>query len=451
MIGLRLQSVVLLAFVDGWLIFGCPLFKSQHCHADCSLPLTNIICQNVQDAELQSVLEQYANISSKPLRLTIQKSPQLHFTARVFSSVIAQLQDLQVESDTIVNEIPKGAFKELANLRSLDLSNNRIAHLHPDDFAGLHNIQNIKLERNPLIDIASGVFDDLKKLQCLDLDHNALTCDCKLLWLKQWSASHPQFWQDDRIISDESGEECDGDIPDCEYPPLMKDRNVTEIPDDICRQGPISGVACLELQTAHCTTYCDNWTPMQIQCSNVGYSELKNLLEKYSKLTDRVLRLDITKSSNLVLNTTLFEAVKVQLVHLRLDHSKVHPQPRMFANLEKLVYLEMEDCEVTGNGLSRGMFDGLTALRGLNLDDTNVDHMDEGLFAPLKSLACLNMDEDDDGVCECDMKWMRTWMHNHTDVFDEKVLMYDYGLKVFCDGDAVDCSVKNSNVSQDDC
>ncbi|XP_055357716.1 slit homolog 3 protein-like [Paramacrobiotus metropolitanus] len=432
----------------------CVAFNTLHCKADCSNIPTKLDCESVVDDELHQLLTQYSNITSTPLRLTIRKSADLHLSQNLFAPVVNQLWDLRIESDTIINEIPSGSFNGLKNVRFLDLSGNKIAHLHAEDFAGLNQIRGIKLERNPLIQIAAGVFDDLNNLRCIDLDDNALTCDCRTLWLKKWSISHPNFWEDDQELYENAGpdQDCDGDIPDCEYPPIMRDRNVTEIPSDICDTA-ISDMECMELQTSHCKTYCDNWTPMQIQCTNVGYAELKGILSRYSQLTDRPLRLDIARSANLALNTSLWEPVKDQLIHLHLDHSAVLLRPNSFANLRRLVFLELSDDELAV--IPRGTFEGLTALKGLSLDDSSVEHIDEGAFAPLTSLACLKLDDHDDhaiGLCDCDMQWLRGWTSNHTQVFDEKVLMYDYGLKVFCDGDDLDCPGKEPGTSQqDDC
>lgn len=429
----------------------CPIFNSLHCRADCTNIPTRITCESVLDEELHRLLMQYGNATSTPLRLTIKKSPGLRLSQRLFAPVIPQLWDLRIESDTIVNEIPSGSFNNLKNLRFLDLSENKIAHLHAEDFTGLSQIRGLKLERNPLIEIAAGVFDDLPNLQCIDLDDNALTCDCRMSWLKSWAVEHPELWEDDKeIYENDAKEDCDGDIPDCEYPPLMRDRNVSQIPADICNTF-LTDIQCMDLQTHHCKLYCDNWNPMQIQCSNVGYSELHGLLQRYSKTVDRVLRLDISKSTNLVMNTSLWEPVKNKLIHLRVDHTSLVLRPGAFSNLQKLIFLEFDDSEIASVPL--GAFDGLTSLRGLTFDDTNIEHIDSMAFGPLKNLVCLKLDEDEEqvGLCDCDMKWLQTWMSNHTRLFDDDILMYDFGLKVFCDGDEIDC-VRNGNGStQDDC
>ena len=100
------------------------------------------------------------------------------------------------------------------------------------------------------------------------------------MWMKKWAAQHPQWWEDDKELYAEEREDCDGDMPDCEYPPMMKDKNVTEIPADVCDDF-LTDLDCLDLQTVHCRTHCDNWTPVQMQCNDVGFEELHGLLSRY--------------------------------------------------------------------------------------------------------------------------------------------------------------------------
>ncbi|OQV14081.1 hypothetical protein BV898_11750 [Hypsibius exemplaris] len=118
---------------------------------DCLNIPNDIVCEAVDDEELTRLLGQYANTSTSPLRLTIRKSPLLHLSHQLFEPVIPHLWNLRLESDTIVNEIPSGSFEGLKNLRSLDLTGNKIAHLHAGDFAGLTSLRGLKLERNPLM------------------------------------------------------------------------------------------------------------------------------------------------------------------------------------------------------------------------------------------------------------------------------------------------------------
>ena len=122
----------------------CPTsLTTVHCHTDCHTVPHDIVCEAVEDDELRSLLVRYANITSHAstttgsgtsnnhaLRLTIRKSPNIHLSGHLFAPVIPHLWDLRLEQDTIVNELPAGAFEGLTNLRSLDLTGNRIAHLH---------------------------------------------------------------------------------------------------------------------------------------------------------------------------------------------------------------------------------------------------------------------------------------------------------------------------------
>ncbi|KAG8189484.1 hypothetical protein JTE90_018136 [Oedothorax gibbosus] len=111
--------------------------------------------------------------------------------------------------------VPRAALKNLTRLRALDLRSNRIAVLREGDFDGFSNalryvfLQNnsisvvepgslsalvsaqwLYLHSNDLREMLSEAFEPLlSTLRVLDIHDNPWRCDCKVLWLRDWSVS----------------------------------------------------------------------------------------------------------------------------------------------------------------------------------------------------------------------------------------------------------------------
>ncbi|KAL0269452.1 UNVERIFIED_CONTAM: hypothetical protein PYX00_007178 [Menopon gallinae] len=96
------------------------------------------------------------------------------------------LQKLYLNKNEI-QKIEVGAFDELRNLKRLDLSYNNINELPKDVFEPLQSLERLKLSHNSITRIHEGVFNGLLSLKQLDISDNPLHCDCKLVWLIEWS------------------------------------------------------------------------------------------------------------------------------------------------------------------------------------------------------------------------------------------------------------------------
>ena len=96
----------------------------------------------------------------------------------VFSD-LSRLEDLNLQRNRIsTRDISGGAFRGLANLKTLDLSYNRMNiqdhGFPPDVFSGLSNLTNLHLNQNPLSIIPSDFFPTLPNVKSLNLQDTQL-------------------------------------------------------------------------------------------------------------------------------------------------------------------------------------------------------------------------------------------------------------------------------------
>ncbi|KAK0396624.1 hypothetical protein QR680_001791 [Steinernema hermaphroditum] len=83
--------------------------------------------------------------------------------------------ELRLEQN-LISTVPAKAFKNLKNLRRLDLSKNLIAEISQNAFDNLENLNTLVLYGNNLTDIPANAFSTLSSLQLLFLNANKLRC-----------------------------------------------------------------------------------------------------------------------------------------------------------------------------------------------------------------------------------------------------------------------------------
>ena len=83
------------------------------------------------------------------------------------------LQEL-ILKENVIEELPRGFFREMQALRKLDLSHNRLTSISNGDFNLLVNLRHLDLSHNHLTNVADEAFIHLVKLESLDLSSNKL-------------------------------------------------------------------------------------------------------------------------------------------------------------------------------------------------------------------------------------------------------------------------------------
>ena len=98
---------------------------------------------------------------------------------------ISGLRNL-ILSRNFIREVPEEAFQNVPLLVKLDLSHNNISSVHENAFAFLNRLEDLKLSFNRLSTLPVNVLRPLAVLHGLHVDNNPWHCNCHLRLLRQW-------------------------------------------------------------------------------------------------------------------------------------------------------------------------------------------------------------------------------------------------------------------------
>jgi slit protein 2 len=122
-------------------------------------------------------------------RLDLSKNNIREISADAFVG-LGSLNTLVLYANNLT-DLPSNLFKPLSELQLLLINANELKCLRKDVFQGLENLNLLSLYDNNIQSISNGTFDPLKNLQTLHLARNPLICDCNLLWLSEMLENKP--------------------------------------------------------------------------------------------------------------------------------------------------------------------------------------------------------------------------------------------------------------------
>lgn len=126
---------------------------------------------------------------------------------------LVQLENFYL-NDNLLSGLPGLAFKGLIRLKMLNLGGNQLTNVSNTWFSDLVELEVLYLDRNQLVYIEEGTFENLTSLITLHLNSNNLTslpfpvfqpiyflghlflfknpwtCDCSIVWLKDWMENY---------------------------------------------------------------------------------------------------------------------------------------------------------------------------------------------------------------------------------------------------------------------
>lgn len=116
-------------------------------------------------------------MNNNPIRLIDENMP-----------ILTKLENLELSEMRTLSEISQSAFSKYANLKSLKLSNDRIANLHSNAFLGLNNIEILELHGNLLQNPNPEWFQSFSSdgVKSITLYDNPWVCDCQAVPYLNW-------------------------------------------------------------------------------------------------------------------------------------------------------------------------------------------------------------------------------------------------------------------------
>nr|XP_056721815.1 immunoglobulin superfamily containing leucine-rich repeat protein 2-like [Euleptes europaea] len=101
-------------------------------------------------------------------------------------AILGQLKNLDVSHNQI-EAFPWGDLRNLSALQLLKMNNNRMAHLPAAAFRTLRDLRSLRINNNQFPAVEEGTFEPLTSLSHLQIYNNPFDCNCRLMWLKNWT------------------------------------------------------------------------------------------------------------------------------------------------------------------------------------------------------------------------------------------------------------------------
>uniref|UniRef100_A0A665VHV4 Slit homolog 1 protein n=1 Tax=Echeneis naucrates TaxID=173247 RepID=A0A665VHV4_ECHNA len=289
---------------------------------------------------------------------------------------ITEIEDGAFEGASSVNElhltanqidsVRSGMFRGLEGLRMLMLRNNRISCVHNDSFTGLHNVRLLSLYDNQLTTITPGAFDTLQTLSTLNLLANSFNCDCRLAWLGDWLRSR-------KIVTGN---------PRCLRPAFLKEIPLQDValPDFRCEEGQEES-SCVP--RPQCPSECTCLETV-VRCSN------KHL-------------------------HTLPKGIPRNVTELYLDGNQFSVVPKELSAFKYLQLVDLSNNKI--NSLTNSSFANMSQLTTLILSYNSLRCIPKMAFSGLHSLQYhLEVFRSVRAIganplyCDCRLRWLSDWV-----------------------------------------
>lgn len=129
---------------------------------------------------------------------------------------LKNLRRLEITGALRLKRVDNGAFATNTNLEFLNLSSNKmLAEVQEGALSGLPHLRHVILKENAITTLAEGLFP-WNDLHTLDLSDNPMTCDCRVLWLRNL------------LVSKNSSNDAISNVL-CEYPDRLKEENLKNL------------------------------------------------------------------------------------------------------------------------------------------------------------------------------------------------------------------------------
>ncbi|CAF0996665.1 unnamed protein product [Adineta steineri] len=386
---------------------------------DCKDKDLTEIPRNIPDTTIELRLEKNRIIEIPPkIFLHLKKLRRLDISNNLIATIypdsfagLKSLNSLIIYRNNL-KMLPSEVFSELNSLQLLLLNANKIVCVRGDTFRGLEKLSLLSLYDNQLKTLANDTFSPLKSIQTLHLARNPFICDCHLRWLNA-------YLREKQIET--SGVRCAG-------PRRMAKRKFGVLNDRRfrCRNrmeyeqttySAQCGVQCPK----GCT--CDGTT---VICRGLQLQEIPNdippfttILHLQDNLIKRVPRdgsfrrlrslrtLDLRNNRLEEIDDDAFDGAD-SLNELFLNDNNLNViTSQTFNGLKNIRTLMLRTNKLTY--IKNDTFFDMDTLKTLSLHDNRIKCIAPGSFDRLRSLSALDL-LSNPFVCNCHMKWLKIWL-----------------------------------------
>lgn len=157
--------------------------KAENCQKVPAEKISTLKTLNLRNKSLSIIREKYfkglnaLEVLDLSSDLTISDNKKTNNIIVISQNAFKDLANLKILylSNNLLADVPKNTFHDLLKLETLDLSGNQIKLISTDSFKDLNELESLNLSANLIEAFASDAFNGLSKLKNLNLSKNKIT------------------------------------------------------------------------------------------------------------------------------------------------------------------------------------------------------------------------------------------------------------------------------------
>ncbi|GFO25043.1 leucine-rich repeat and immunoglobulin-like domain-containing nogo receptor-interacting protein 2 [Plakobranchus ocellatus] len=323
-------------------------------------------------------------------------------------------------------EIQDQAFIQLPELKSLDLSQNKIGRLETGSLEGLDNLLSLNLSHNQLSDLGMAL-TDLEKLTSLDLSINSLkiipegtfTNLSSLTYLKldgnPVRVLHARSFSGLSSLRELSMRDCSLKELDGEMFAFLPRLVILNLGHNRLHTYP-PAIAFSGLQFLQAIYYdhndiavleAESFSGLKLDVIDLSFNRIRELAAK-TFAGARLAHLDISHNSVLSVSPDSLKPLGSALTRLSLAKNPIRIlQPTVFSSLKVLSILNLSACHL--ESLPHDAVSDLESLKSLDASDNRIHFLSEGTLTLLEHVDVLKL-SGNPWVCDCSIRALRDWL-----------------------------------------
>ncbi|XP_067643434.1 protein artichoke [Eurosta solidaginis] len=317
------------------------------------LPLADLRNLNLQGNKLNAITDNLFSNNSRLEQLDLSRNLIRTIAPAAFESQ-RSLEYLDLSSNAL-SDISV-SLSNLANLHEIDLSYNKITHVHADVVSSWRNVVEIRLANNLIVELKHGTFRNLPKLQYLDLSSNEISA------VEPGALKH---------------------LPELQEF-VLADNKLVELKDHVFEDLPNLLASHFQYNTLRYLSPDSFFNSPSMVFLNLSNNNFHNMENIGLRAMRNLEVLDLSTNDVRMVNTMPLRSLN-WLVELKMDNNRI--------------------CKIQG-----GPFETMPRLRVLSMRNNHLRTIREATFRNLRgNIAILDVDGNPIN-CSCEMQWLSVWL-----------------------------------------